>query len=124
MGYTIKCDKCNYEFELLNDYGGIYDWETYLCQDCKRYFSIKTIDGKLVESKLRTTLSKFFKANPDKNPMSRLRCKFCKSKDVKRVYDEDIVDFTDFKFDEFNKTLIKCPVCNSKMHASCMDFDD
>jgi len=130
MGYSIKCDKCNYEFDLLNDYGGIYDWETYNCLDCKEYFSVRTYNTNLVSWK-EVRKPGFFNAIRKKTKIvqtfktwDKLECEYCKSKTVKRIYDKEIVNFEGFKIDGVNKTYLNCPKCNNEMIATVLFFDD
>ena len=129
-GFTIACTFCDYEFDLYNDYGGTYDWETYHCLDCDNYFNVRTWNNSLViwkEIAKKGIINKLRKKTQIIQlirPWNELECEYCKSKTVKRVYDNEIVDLENFNVDEFARVLIVCPKCKAKMQASVIDFDD
>lgn len=116
-GIIVKCHKCDYFDEILGDYGGIYDWHTFMCKKCFYFTQIKT----------EHTEGKFLHIKYDETKKLSIKCPKCGSSKIKELNSNKYL----FKFaigsklKILSKTKLKCPKC--KKHMWCkgyVSFDD
>lgn len=113
-GYGVHCTNCGFEDNVLDDYGGIYNYYTYECTDCKRYLVIteehKNSDNidredrkNLLEQLDRVLATPFLPSKDD------VKCEYCHNGNIVRI----TYHTEDGKGE--NPDLLKrpCPKCGS-----------
>lgn len=118
-GFRVYCGTCGFENNVYDDYGGIYDYYTYECFDCRDYFIIKTVHEDMktpsVEDKpegmpLFEYLLEFGLKGLHINPTCEVRCEKCNGKRVERI--------SYFPGGEWKPKNLKrrCPKCKKRLN--------
>ena len=127
VAFGVKCSKCGFEAEVYDDDGGIYDYYTYECFDCRDYFVISTehvdeatplLDNKPDGMPLMDYLQGAIIKNFRKNPTVDVKCKHCNGRNIKRL---SYFRNGRWKADDLEKPCPKCKTVLSIVSEAWFD---
>ena len=118
-GYEVKCKECEFSSYVFDDYGGLYDYCTFECKDCKQYFTVKLEHlEERYDDRPRGLLAAFMAGY--KPVIGDVSCSSCGGENIERISYQDEIDLW-----ENSKIKRQCPKCKHILSVSSgFWFDD
>ena len=112
MFISLQCNRCKYKFDFISGYGGVHNYVTYKCNNCKRYFvarlphvaSYEDSKTSFYDSVRAIAVYDEDEKKADSFLFNKVYCEDCGGQNIEVVKLEDVMEGSD-------RVKLKCLYC-------------